>query len=80
MIENLERRTLYGFSCHLVVYDASGHMLYRGPVQVDTPGMIAPPGLSDGGFLNISVQHPDQIGSSNGVCDAWVWGPGGPPP
>jgi hypothetical protein len=79
-IDNAETRTLYGFSCHLAVFAANGDVLYRGPLYVDTPGLIAPPGHSDGGFLNIAVRRPDQIVASDGVCDAWVWGPEGPPP
>jgi hypothetical protein len=81
VVENTGTRTLYGVPCHLVVFDRDGHVLYRGPVDPPPQGIGAPPGRSaDWGFIYIPVRHPDQIATSHGECQAWDWGPNGPPP
>ena len=78
-VTNTATRTLYGFSCHLIAHDGDGHLLYNGLVDVE-PGLGAPPGKTNGGFLAIPVHHPDRIASSKGRCDAGDWGSEGPPP
>jgi hypothetical protein len=81
VVENTGTYTLYGFPCRLAVFDRDGHVLYRGPVEPPPEGIGAPPGRSpDWGSITIPVRHPDRIASSHGLCEAWDWGPNGPPP
>jgi hypothetical protein len=79
---NSTHRVLYGMSCHLIARDASGHVLFDGPVVDPGPGGLgAAPGRHSMGFLEIGIEHPLRLASSAGSCDeAWDWGTNGPPP
>jgi hypothetical protein len=78
---NPATRVLYGVSCRLTARDAAGRVLFEGPVVDPGPGGLgAPPGRHVMGYLYIEIDHARRIASSAGSCEAWDWGPNGPPP